>query len=148
MKWLIDTNVVSEIATPRPNPRVLQWFGEQSAQDIATSIVTVAELQHGVLLTQDRARRSDLARWIDENVFALFMDRILTIDTDILVQWLDLQRLLRARRLTRSPADLLLAATAHIHDLILVTRNTRDFANTGITVYNPWTDETHQMEAP
>jgi hypothetical protein len=81
-------------------------------------------------------------------VFALFMDRILTIDTDILVQWLDLQRLLKARGQTRSPADLLLAATAHIHDLILVTRNTRDFANTGITVYNPWTDETHRMEVP
>jgi hypothetical protein len=148
VKWLIDTNVISETATPHPNPRVLRWFGEQPTQDIATSIVTVAELQHGVLLTQDRTRHRQLARWIDQNVFALFMDRILTIDTDILVQWLDLQRLLKARGQTRSPADLLLAATAHIHDLILVTRNTRDFANTGITVYNPWTDETHRMEVP
>lgn len=148
MKWLIDTNVVSETATPRPNPRVLQWFGDQPAQHIAISIVTVAELQHGVLLTQNQVRRTDLATWIDQHVFALFLDRILTIDTQILVHWLDLQRLLAARRQTRSPADLLLAATAHVHELTLVTRNTRDFANTGITVYNPWTDETQEMEAP
>jgi toxin FitB len=148
VKWLIDTNVVSETATPRPNLRVLRWFGNQSAQDIAISIVSVAELQHGVLLTQDHGKRTELARWIDEDVFALFADRILTIDNSILVQWLDLQRLLCARRRTRAAADLLLAATAIERGLKMVTRNTRDFANTGITVYNPWTDETHTMEAP
>jgi predicted nucleic acid-binding protein len=148
VKWLIDTNVVSETATPRPNPRVLRWFGDQPAHDLAISIVTVAELQHGVLLTQDQVRRTDLASWIDRDVFTLFVDRILTIDTAILVRWLDLQRLLAARRQTRSPADLLLAATAQTFDLTLVTRNTRDFANIGITVYNPWTDETQRMEAP
>ena len=148
MKWLIDTNVVSETAAPRPNLRVLRWFGDQPAQEIAISIVSVAELQHGVLLTQDHAKRTELARWIDEDVFAVFVDRILTVDSEILVQWLDLQRLLLARRQTRSPADLLLAATAVVRSLTMVTRNTRDFANTGITVYNPWTDETHQMEAP
>jgi predicted nucleic acid-binding protein len=120
----------------------------QPAQEIAISIVSVAELQHGVLLTQDHAKRTELARWIDEDVFAVFVDRILTVDSEILVQWLDLQRLLLARRQTRSPADLLLAATAQVHALTVVTRNTRDFANTGITVYNPWSDETHQMEAP
>ena len=148
MKWLIDTNVVSETAAPRPNLRVLRWFGDQPAQEIAISIVSVAELQHGVLLTQDHAKRSELARWIDEDVFAVFVDRILTVDSEILVQWLDLQRLLLARRQTRSPADLLLAATAQVHALTVVTRNTRDFANTGITVYNPWTDETLKLEAP
>ena len=148
MKWLIDTNVVSETAAPRPNPQVLRWFGDQSAEDIAISVVTLAELQHGVLRTLDQAKRTGLARWIDQNVLALFVDRILTIDTEILVQWLDLQRLLAARRQTRSPADLLLAATAQVRALTLITRNTRDFANTGITVYNPWTDETHEMEVP
>ena len=148
MKWLIDTNVVSETATPRPNSRVLRWFVNRPAHDLAISIVSVAELQHGVLLTQDQVRRTDLASWIDRDVFTLFVDRILTIDTDILVRWLDLQRLLAARRQTRSPADLLLAATAIVRRLTMVTRNTRDFANTGITVYNPWTNETHEMEAP
>ena len=148
MKWLIDTNVVSETAAPRPNPRVVGWFRDQPAQDIAISIVTVAELQHGVLLTEHEGKRAALARWIDGNVFALFVGRILILDTQILVQWLEVQRLLAARRKTRSPADLLLAATAYVHALTLVTRNTPDFANTGITVYNPWTEETHEMEAP
>lgn len=148
MKWLIDTNVVSETAAPRPNPRVLRWFGDQPALDIAISIVSIAELQHGVLLAQDQARRTELASWIDHDVFALFVDRILTIGTEILIQWLDVQRSLSARREARGPADLLIASTARVHNLTLVTRNTRDFADTGITVYNPWTNETHKMEAP
>ena len=62
--------------------------------------------------------------------------------------WLQLSRKLRVRSETKDPPDLLLAATAQTYGLTLVTRNTRDFANTGITVYNPWTDETHTMEAP
>jgi predicted nucleic acid-binding protein len=148
VKWLIDTNVVSEAAVPRPNPQVLRWFGEQPARDIAISIVTVSELQHGVLLARDQARRGELSMWIDRHVFALFLGRILTIDTEILVRWLELQCLLAAQRQTRSPADLLLAATAAVRRLTLVTRNTRDFANTGVTVYNPWTDETLTMETP
>ena len=79
-------------------------------------------------------------------MFALFLDRILTVDTDILVQWLEFQRLLAAQRQTRSPADLLLAATAACGTLRSVRG--RDFANTGVTVYNPWTNETQEMEAP
>ena len=62
--------------------------------------------------------------------------------------WLQLSRKLRVRGETKDPSDLLLAATARTYALTLVTRNTRHFANTGITVYNPWSDETHQMEAP
>jgi toxin FitB len=148
VRWLIDTNVVSETVTPRPNPRVVGWFEAQRAQDLAVSVVTIAELQHGVWLTRDEAKRAELARWVDTRIMILFADRILAAGTDALIRWLELQRLLSARRLSRSPADLLLAATAQTFDLTLATRNTRDFANTGITVYNPWTDETQQMEAP
>lgn len=148
MKWLLDTNVVSETVTPRPNPRVLGWFHAQPTPDIAISVVTLAELQHGVWLTKDQIKRSELARWVDTYVMSLFASRMLAVNTDILIHWLELQRLLSARRQTRAPPDLLLAATAQMHDLTLVTRNIRDFANTGITVYNPWTDETLKMETP
>jgi predicted nucleic acid-binding protein len=148
VKWLLDTNVLSETVRERPNQIVTQWLDEQPRAMMAISLVTVAELQHGVLLSEDAKRQREFSTWIDGQVLPSFSDRILPITLDITVHWLALLRALMARRQTRAPADLLLAATAHVHALTLVTRNTRHFALTGITVYNPWTDETQEMEAP
>lgn len=148
MKWLLDTNVLSESVRERPNRFVARWLSEQPRIALAISLVTVAEVQHGILLTEDAIHARRLSRWVDEEILPSFADRILPITLDITIRWLGLLRASMARRQNRAPADLFLAATARIHNLTLVTRNTRDFANTGITVYNPWTDETHTMEAP
>lgn len=149
MKWLLDTNVLSETVRERPNRLVTQWLDEQPRAMMAISLVTVAELQHGVLLSEDAEHQQALSIWIDREVLPSFSNRVLPITLDIAIHWLELLRgMMAARRRTQAPADLLLAATAHVHAMTLVTRNTRDFANTGITVYNPWTDETHEMDAP
>jgi predicted nucleic acid-binding protein len=148
VKWLLDTHVLSETVRERPDRLVTQWLDEQPRAMMAISLVTVAELQHGVLLSESNERRHELSTWIDAQVLPSFTNRILPITLDIAIHWLELLRGLMAQRQTRAPADLLLAATAYVHELTLVTRNTRDFANTGITVYNPWTNETHEMEAP
>ena len=148
MKWLLDTNVLSEPIRERPDRSVTRWLSEQPRALMTISLVTVAELQHGVLLTDDAQHAARLSRWVDEDIVSSFENRVLPITLDITIHWLELLRAFMALRQTRAPADLLLAATAHVHTLTLVTRNTRDFANTGITVYNPWTDETQQMEAP
>jgi len=148
VKWLLDTNVVSESVRPRPSLRVLRWLDDQPSHLTAISVVTLAELQHGVWLTAGEDRRAELSNWLDREVLPTFAGRIMPVSTDVLIHWFGLQRSLSKRRQTRSPADLLLAATAQVHDLRIVTRNIRDFANTGITVYNPWTNETEKMEAP
>lgn len=148
MRWLLDTNVLSESVRERPNQLVTQWLNQQRRDELAISLVTLAEVQHGVLLTQDAAHARKLSSWIDEDILPSFADRILPITLDITINWLDLLRAFTARRQNRAPADLFLAATAYVHGLTLVTRNIRDFTDTGITAYNPWTDETHDMEAP
>jgi predicted nucleic acid-binding protein len=148
VRWLLDTNVVSETVRARPNRNVMHWMDAQPRAMLAISLATVAELHHGVLLLEVREHQARLSSWIDGEVLPSFSKRILPVTLDIAVHWLGLLRALAARRQTRGPADLLVAATAHVHSLTLVTRNTRDFANTGITVYNPWTDETQEMEAP
>ena len=148
MKWLLDTNVVSETIVPRPNRNVIDWVAQQPPTLVAISDVTLAELEAGVSYNQHPDHRDELDRWIREQVHTSFSNRILPISVDILIEWLGLIRALSARRQTRGPADLLIASTARVHNLTLVTRNTRDFANTGITVYNPWTNETHIMEVP
>ena len=148
MKWLLDTNVLSETVRERPNRLVRQWLDAQPRLMMAISLVTLAELQHGVLLSEDAEHQQKLSTCIDREVLPSFSNRVLPVTLDIAVQWLELLRGMMARRQTRAPANLLLAATAHVHAITLVTRNTRDFANTGIAVYNPWTDETHIMETP
>jgi predicted nucleic acid-binding protein len=148
VKWLLDTNVVSEHVSRRGHDGVIRWVARQPREDIAISAVTLAELQDGVAATADERRKAELTHWIDTSVLVMFEQRIEPVTTDVLIDWLALMRDLSAKGRPQAAADLLIASTARVHNLTVVTRNTRDFASTGVTVYNPWTDETQIMEAP
>jgi predicted nucleic acid-binding protein len=146
LRWLLDTNVVSESVRRSPSTKVLNWVAIQSSSDIGISIVTLAELRIGAAIAREEAKRRELIEWIEDKVVRAFWERTLSLTTEILVDWLDLSRRLKAKGRTREPTDLLLAATARIHNLTIVSRNVRDFAGTGILVYDPWHDRTHRME--
>ena len=148
MRWLLDTNIISESVRKRPDRGVIGWIAAQARDDIAISVVSVAELLNGISTVADDARRQELTEWITTEVLSSTRRRRLPVTTEILMAWLQLSRKLRVRGETKDPPDLLLAATAQTYGLTVVTRNTRHFANTGITVYNPWTNETHTMETP
>ena len=146
MKWLLDTNVVSEGVRRRPNLTVVDWIAAQPRRDLAISEMTLAELRDGA--DRNVARRTAISEWIDSEVLGLFGDQTIPVSVEILIDWIRLLRRLRTTGKPKDAGDLLIAATAHIHDLIVVTRNLRDFANTGIIVYDPWNDQTHRMDAP
>ena len=148
MRWLLDTNVVSEGISSNPNATVLAWLARNAEIDAAISIVTLAELRNGLLQTKKLARRRIIQGWIESEVSRSFENRILPLTLDVLIDWLSLAGQLRARGRPQSAPDLLIAATARVHGLILVTRNVRDFARTGVTVYDPFTSEIHRMEQP
>ena len=147
MKWLLDSNVLSEQVRLRPNESVLNWVARRPSDLTAISLVTMAELRVGALAAGPRRQR-ELTQWIEGQVTASFAGRILPVSHDILIDWLRLVRSTAAKGRTRAPADLLIAATARVHSLIVVTRNTRDFTYTGVVVHDPWTDSTHHMERP
>jgi len=148
MKWLLDTNVVSESLRPRPDQRVLAWITAHPGDQLAISVLTLAELRSGVAVLQDNNRRSELERWFATYINPTFGDRTLSVTLDILIDWLQLSRLLHVKGQPRTAVDVLMASTARVHDLIVVTRNTRHFANTGVVLYDPWTGKTHAMDAP
>lgn len=148
MKWLLDTNVVSETTRRRPSQLVLDWIERQPADQLALSVVTHAELMDGVSSTPDEQRRHALREWLDTAVSDTFGDRILPLSVPVLLDWLQLSRRLASRRITRQAPDLLIAATARVHDLILVSRNLTDFAGTGVLLFDPWNDRHHQMDQP
>lgn len=148
MRFLLDTNVISETIRERPNQNVANWFRGQSSHDMWLSIVTLVELKEGIVSSEDAQKKRHLSHWLETTVMTSFAQHIVALKDDILIDWLQLSRQLARKRITRQAPDLLLASTARIRDFVMATRNTRHFANTGITVYNPWTNETHTMEAP
>jgi toxin FitB len=109
-------------------------------------IIQATELRDGALCVSEEAKRRQLTTWIDTEIADFFYNRTLPLTVDILLDWIGLARTLRLKGRTRDPTDLLMAATARVHDLILVSRNVRHFADTGIVIYDPWNDQTHQTE--
>lgn len=130
MRSLADTNVLSELTRPRPNPGVLAWAA--SVDRITISVVSLEEIAFG-LSWKPVKKISD---WIEN-----FMEQaceVLPITAAIAQRSGELRGQLRAKGITRSSADMLIAATAQVHDLTLVTRNVRDFDGFRIDVLNPF----------
>ena len=148
MKWLLDTNVVSESVRRHPNQQVLAWIAAQPSDALAISILTIAELQHGIAMLANETRERSFDAWMKTHVIPNFGERTLPLTIEILVCWLEMSRLLHAKGRPRAAADLLIAATARIHDLTIVSRNVRDFNGTGVVVYDPWANKMHAMDAP
>ncbi|HEY7245935.1 MAG TPA: PIN domain-containing protein [Xanthobacteraceae bacterium] len=123
------------------------WIGSADIPpEVALSIVTIAELQVEIERTVNPDRRAVLLHWITEEVRTRFEDHTLPLTVGILTEWLNLGRRNAVAGSTRAPADFLIAATARVHDLTIVTRNVRDFIGTGVLVYDPWKDKAHKTE--
>jgi hypothetical protein len=133
--YLLDTNVVSEIRRPRPHVGVQQWVESRAAEDMYLSVLVLGELRLGVerLRPRDPGQSESLERWL-VSLEGRFADRVLAIDEPIAHAW---GRLGAADPLP--PVDGLLAATALVHGLTVVTRDTAPFERIGVPCLDPWT---------
>lgn len=133
MMQLADTNIVSELMRKRPDPGVLAWREMVDAMygHITMSAVTVDEIMYGLARKQD----AGLQAWFDG-----FMSRnqVLTVTQTIACRAGEMRAMFSLRGVVRSQADMLIAATAQVHALTLVTRNVRDFDGCGIALLNPF----------
>jgi len=135
VSYLVDTNVLSELRRPQPAASVVAWFSERPAASLYLSVLTLGEIRKGVAQVQDVARRQRLSDWLELELPAWFMGRVLPIDAAVADCWGQLQ----TAAVKPLPAiDSLLAATAIQHGLVLVTRNQKDFAGLPLEVFNPW----------
>ncbi|MFM8378053.1 MAG: type II toxin-antitoxin system VapC family toxin [Planctomycetia bacterium] len=136
MTWLLDTNVLSELRKgQRADAGVRRWFDEAVDRDLFTSVLVVGELRRGVesIRRRDRAAADSLAQWL-ESLVDRFGERLLPVDAAVASRWGELN--------VPNPVptvDGLLAATALVHDLTLVTRNVGDVGRTGARLLNPFT---------
>lgn len=135
MSYLIDTNVLSELARASPEPRVLAWFDAVPDQALHLSVLTLGELRKGVEKLPDGPRREKLRVWLEHDVRTWFGARLLDVDAVVADQW---GRLQAAAGRTLPAIDSLIAATALRHRLRIVTRNVDDFRFPGLEVIDPW----------
>lgn len=138
MRYLLDTNVISEPTRPRPEPRIRQWLDRLDETRVFISVVTMAELRDGVERMTPGKRREMLDEWLTFELATRFSKRILAVDSDIAIECGKVMARQRKAGRTVDVMDSLIAATALQHDLTLATRNISDFENLGLTLINPW----------
>jgi hypothetical protein len=136
--YLLDTNVVSELREPRSRPAdrsVLRWARGVPAHSLYLSVVSILELQLGMLQVErrDPIQAEVLRAWIEGKILPGFAGKVLPIDTEIAQRCAALHV-----PDTRSERDAYIAATALVHNMTVVTRNTADFVPTGVPTLNPW----------
>ncbi len=136
--FLLDTNIPSELIRSRPNPRVEKWVGGQDEQLLFVSVVSIGELRRGFTMLPVSQRRSQLERWLEEDLLVWFEGRILPVTKAIAERWGILDGECQLRGTPLNTADGMIAATAIEHKLVIVTRNVKDFAGLGVTILNPW----------
>ena len=140
MNFLLDTNLVSEWTKPRPNLGVVRWLADADEDRVFISVVTIAELRHGVERLAIGRRRKRLNEWIEGELLFRFDERILPIDAATADAW---GRIVAHREGLGRPIgtmDAFIAATAQVHKLTLATRNQTDFQASVAAVVNPWSE--------
>jgi len=135
VSYLLDTNVLSELRRKTPDAAVLEWFTRRPVSTLYLSVLTFGELRKGIEGVPDAKRRMALTDWLETDLPAFFAGRILPVDAQVADRW---GRLLSAAGRPLPAIDSLLAASAALHGLSMVTRNSRDFADLGLDVINPW----------
>jgi len=136
-RFLLDTNIVSDITKPTPSPALLAWMAEQADDDLFISALTVAEIRRGILELPAGRRRDGLEAWFGgpEGPCALFAGRVLPFDEAAGLAWGRLMAAGKAAGRPRSALDMIVAAVAEAHGCVVVTANERDFD--GLDVLNP-----------
>ncbi|HKN29680.1 MAG TPA: type II toxin-antitoxin system VapC family toxin [Roseiarcus sp.] len=138
MIFLLDTNVLSEVRRPVPDRVVLDWLHRLDEDRAFVSVISLAEIRRGIALMESGRRREALAEWLVRDLPDRFAGRILAIDQKTAFAWGDLMAQAKRRGIGLSSMDGLLAATASAHGLTLATRNTKDFRDLGVTLFDPW----------
>ena len=136
--FLLDTNCISELVRPRPEPRVLEWLDAADETLLYLSVLTLGVIRKGVAGLPQSKRRTELEVWLQVELQARFSGRIVPIDAAVCDRWGLLAAEAKRKGKVLATIDGLLAATALQFNLTLVSRNVNDFAHTAVPILNPW----------
>lgn len=138
MKYLLDTCVLSEFTRQKPDGNVIHWMNSINEDDLCLSVITVGEIQRGIGKLPDSHRKTGLVTWLNDQMLPRFENRLIALDLAAMQIWGTLTATLESNGQPMGVMDSLIAACALSQNLILVTRNTRDFSRTNLQLINPW----------
>jgi tRNA(fMet)-specific endonuclease VapC len=138
MKYILDTNIVSELISKQPNQRVVDWLKGVDIKNLFLSVITIGEIRKGIEKLPESLRKNNIQDWFENELLIRFDQRILPLDLSVILLWGELvgQSEKKGRKLP--PLDSLIAATTKHYNYTLVTRNQKDFDEIEIVVYNPF----------
>ncbi len=138
MRFLLDTCVVSELISRNPTAAVVRWIDETDEDSLYLSAITIGEINRGIQRLPSSKRKQELRRWLDDELLNRFGSRILALDAQAMLTWGSMVAALESSGRILPAMDSMIAALANHHELTLVTRNEKDFADMGIGLHNPW----------
>ena len=138
MKYLLDTCLLSELAKKEPHPGVLQWLDHCDEGRMYLSVLTLGEIMKGIARLPEGAKKERLQSWISNDLAIRFGHRILDVDLEVAWAWGLLLGEAEKQGVILPVVDSLIAVTANVHNLIVVTRNVADMERCRAKVFNPW----------
>ena len=137
MIYLLDTNVISETIKKSPNKILLKWLSSIDITQCALSVLTLGEIRKGAEMLEDKSKKHQIKQWLEIDLLKQFYGRIIYIDAKIADKWGYICSLNKSNKMLA--IDTLIAASAIVNNLKLITRNTKDFEKiSGLEIFNPW----------
>jgi predicted nucleic acid-binding protein len=140
MRYLLDTCVISELRAKLPDENVMKWIDGVTDERLFLSVITIGEIKRGIEKLAPSRKKQELEEWLRESLLARFRERILDIDTGVMLMWGEMFARLEKQGRKLPGLDSLVAAIALFYDMHLVTRNERDFLGTKVRIINPWVE--------
>lgn len=138
MKYLLDTCVVSELTKKKPEKNIITWIKTKDETDFYLSVLTLGELQKGIIKLNDSKKKQSLIDWLESDLSKRFEKRILFITDPVALKWGEIQGIAERQGNKMPVVDSLIAATGITYNLQVVTRNTDDMEASGVKLFNPW----------
>lgn len=139
MKYLLDTNIISEFISKKPNPNVIEFIESLDEKDIFLSVITLGEIKFGIQKVKIVEKRERLSAWLNHDLLDRFENRIVDITLDVMLNWGEMNEFLRKTGKPMPIMDSLIASTCLTYDFILITRNEKDFEFCNLNIINPFT---------
>jgi len=138
LKYILDTNIISELININPNSKVIAFMDSLDEKDIYLTAITIGEISFGIEKLPNSKKKDKLFNWLHDNLLPRFENKIINIDTETMLHWGTLTNNLRKKGTPLPMMDSFIGASCLANECTLITRNEKDFINTNIKIINPF----------